>query len=331
MTALACSFEMGAAGLYTMQGYTFPNAGLSVTYRHKTLAGVGGDYSGQAYYGTMMFPSMGVTTERWLNFWLYPQGSGAATARFYRSGAVQASCWVGAQSSIWRGDFATLLATAPLAMSWGVKAHWINVQLLAQDANGLFEVWIDGVRRVYLDPPGDTQALATADWDQFSMATDGLNVFNVDDAFTTTAAEGRPTEMITQVVVPNANVSVTFAPSAGANWQCVNTVPFVTSPFNQTVVAGNEDVYGVAPPTAAFGYVQFLSVYAYVARDGTITQARIGVSSAAGGATAYMPYTALAAAGSWSIIQKIQTIDPFTGVAWTSAGLDDAQLHIQFN
>lgn len=333
MSRFAGSAESGNRTMYENMGMSGLSA-ISTTQVHKTLAGVGGAYSWQALYSNAIFPYI-TAGDRFLHFWMHAQNA-SASVRFYRNGAVQARVDIVVRPSLYRGDGDALLATSVVPINnLAGHAHWIAIELYAQDSpNGIMRLWVDGALNVEVTGV-DTQQLTTADWDQFGMATNGVYELHIDDVVTTTLAEGRLAEMITQVQMPSANgptIELTPVPAgAGTNWDRVNEIPASQTDYCEASAVAQEDIYETGNVVTSWLSVWCVSLWSWAARDGAIASARLSVSSSAGGAVVYGSAVALPASPSWGGLWMVQQTDPNGGGAWNDAGLNALRVGIEFN
>lgn len=335
-----CGFEAGELALYS-------NAGMSATYWvttadcHKTLTGAGGTYAAYVPGGhTMTLPSIGTTTGRFAHFYYKLLSNQYFQLSFYAPADPTPTNTINIAdsgvASVYRGNFATLLATAAVAIpGWaGGKAAWFAVENVAKDApNGVLTLWLDGVQYVTAPAGADTQGSGTVDWDRFSTYSQNyLSGGNFDDIIITDINTGRLGEWFLQRQVPDLDVACALAPTppgAGINYARVSEIPASQAQFNDATALLQEDVYGTSNPATAPITVLAVCAWAWCTRDGTITQARTGIEE--GGITAYRAYAALPVAGTWQTIWQIADLNPSTGLAWTPAEINNLRLHIQFN
>lgn len=334
-------FEAGSGTFYAnYQGISGTTGITSLAGEvHKTTSGEGGTYAmycgGNATAYTS--PDLG-TGEQWVNHW-FKLTAWNTSLIFYLAGTQQ--CLVhfsqntGGYVSIYRGYFVTLLATSATPVPNATDGHWWNVRAKVADAP-------DGVIAVYIDQPningstvpfvaatGDTQQGASPGWNQFNWTTGGTPMaIYVDDIIVSSEAEGAIGETYILGVVPASNVSVVLVPSAGANWQCVSTVPATTTgAYNKADALAEEDVYGISPIPP--GTVLGVGVWVYAARDGVISQIRTGLTI--GADTSYSAYCALPASPSWAATPtQFEMLTP-AGAAWTAADVAALNVRVQFN
>lgn len=125
------------------------------------------------------------------------------------------------------------------------------------------------------------------------------------------------------VLLPRANASVAWTPSAGQNWDCVNDEPTIsTADFVSSSTVGATDLYNFEPlpytPTAIQGAM--LSVRASKSDAGTRTVAPV-LNGTEG--TALDPSTA-----GLTFTQPADT-NPSGGAAWTKATIDAIQAGVR--
>lgn len=344
-------WEGGAAAWYTATaaawaGLTFGAFSTVAGNQHRTLAGQGGNWSMLAGWGYSCLPGTVPTTSRWLNHWMKPvtPGASAIAVQFARATVCQVNVrFLGNGTlELYRGS--TLLVSLPGAYNPNLN-HWLAVNVIAANAGGIIDVWLDGARVNGLSGPGfptftgDTQQDAVnADWDHFGWggniapSSAGVNSggnWYVDDVFVTDAVTGRITETYIIPIVPNGDsVPLTLTPNpVVAHYLNVDEIPANDADYNGTSVSGDQDFYDMTAPPAGSAVVA-VNFCARATRDGALTHGEVGITS--GATTVYSAAAVLPASPSFLDMQVISEADPDTGVAWTNAGVAAVKAGFRF-
>ena len=173
-------------------------------------------------------------SELYMRFGIYhntSSGSGAIIKFIDPAGTVQCTfVWdmTNAKIAAYRGDKATLLAE--WAGITSAEWHCIEIHLVVDDTNGVFEVKYDGT--LVIDYDGDTKASSTAGVRtiQFSPVSGAGNSYNLDDIAINDTSGSRNNSWIGRggIYVCKPNGVGTYSeltPSAGNNYECVDEVP----------------------------------------------------------------------------------------------------------
>jgi hypothetical protein len=207
---------------------------------------------------------------------------------------------------------------------------WLEIELLAQDAAGACNVYVNGSATAFVSFAGDTRNSTTTDgWDSVAFSYSNTNDNAYDDVIVTTNAEGRPNEVFCLGLAPNGNDVIQSTSSGGGagTYTNVDDLPFSSTDYN-IFTSGQQDTYDCAAlpwtPTLILG----AKVASFAAREGTIVSAQ-GVCKS-GGVTSLGSATGLGSAGSYVAIDTYYNTDPATAAAWVAAGIDAAKIGIKF-
>lgn len=325
----ATGFEAGNSAFYVAQGWQFTGASaVTTTNPHRSLAGEGGDY--ELYLNEYVKSPAFDSTARWLHFWLHHRdldgywGSWMGL-EFQRVGASQLTI-----------DFYTMRvqakrSTTVLATSNPHRKgdHWVAIELLAQDAAGILNVYFDGDTAPILTFTGDTKASTNTGWDRLLFYDYAMDV-DIDDLIITDNVTGRLGERVLAPIVPSSDVAIVLTPTPGpTSYTGIDERPPSTAEYNTATAALQEDIYGMSnlgfvPPT-----IDGLVVNAYGARDGAITQAELTVVS--GVTTSRSAVIALPGSGGYGAALDIWETDPNTGAAWLPAAVSAVNCGIRFS
>jgi len=227
---------------------------------------------------------------------------------------------------LYRGS--TLVATGSTVLVDG-NVYWISIDLLA-DNSGSCTVYLNGSSEVTFT--GDTQQHTAAGWDQFGFGLTGI--IGLLNSWKMYACDIIVTDVSTAILAEhsllstsvNGDDAVQFTRSSGtANYETVDEIPYSTTDYNESVVAGDQDTLETSPqPYAAASYTA-AQIAVYAGRDGALTGVQTVFKS---GVTTDTSSTAtLAGVGQYSeVVPKIWETDPNTGTAWTESGLNSAKI-----
>jgi hypothetical protein len=331
----ACSFEGGLLGLYTAAGFGGTWAIAAVAFKNGD--GDGGNYSAStASDPGCVTPVLG-TGNRYIHCNWHRTVASYAYWRIYRAGSVQTTGAINAAGfvELWRGT-GTLIATSVAAVPDATGTwHGMTTELLAQDAGGIFTIWIDDVQ--YVTFAGDTQETALSDWDQVSFCAS--NTAYYDDIMVCTLAEEEaivgvgnriPQQICTPALVPAADVSVAMTPSApGGNFAMIATIPAAVATWNAAIALLQEDVFSLTAPAYTIGTATAIGVWCYGGREGATTTVRTGITS--GASTSYRPYYTMPAIPALGACCQIETLDPASGLPFTGADVTALKVRVQYN
>jgi hypothetical protein len=337
MAIFSCGFEAGDLDYYTDLGWTFSgnNSDIVTTAGrvHQSFNGRGGNQAA-SFEDDLLSPVFGATG-RWFHFWVEGQTTLTAWAvEFRRAGSANFTVQFNPDGVILlRRGTAISTIVADGSFSFTVP-HWIEIELLSQDAAGICNVYVDGVLAASFT--GDTQNSGTAGWDQVFFSSNNINL-SVDDIIVTTAAEGQLGERFLPGLAPEGNDLInseaTSTGGAGSFSNVDEIPPDGDTSYNEFTVA-NRDRYTMENLGWTPADVHAVTLFGYAARDGTLTQFELlcATDTGGGGVTeAFGPIEGLASAGVYAPVQATFNVDPDTAVAWTPAGLDDLRAGGRFS
>lgn len=339
MAIFTTGFEVGDDSHYENDlGWTFTGTTTVVnTTVHDSLTSRGGSWALSVDDGvlTPFFGSGG----RWLHFWFDGVGD-TDTRTFYitfnnSGGTNQATVVLTPRGHLFlrRGGInGTFVAEGtPINPEVG---HWMAIEIVCEESpNGLCNIYVDDVLHLTVTNE-DLRNSAVDGWEQVHWNGTNLAMF-IDDIIVTTVSEGRLDEHFARLMIPDGNdVINSEATSTGGagDYTNVDEVPPDDGTTYNDFTVTNTDRY----TTANLGYtpasIHCVTVMAK-ARDGDglgTAQTVCATDSGGGGATEALgaAYTLSTAYEAW---QDVFNVDPDTASAWTSTGLDDLRIGINFS
>jgi len=230
----------------------------------------------------------------------------------------------GGKILIRRGN--TVLATSTLTLD-NTKGWWLEIEAVTQNSpDGLCQVYLDGVLWVSVSGV-DFLRTGNPGFDQVQWFGDD---HFVDDVVITSLAEGRLAEEYYGILQPITGNGTTtdMTPSAGTNWQNVAENLIDTTTYNQSVGAGDEDLYTTrlnAYVDSVYGVV----VHAVLGRQGQADDAGNNVQlSVRSGSTTGSSDTINLSPG-YSHNSEFFAENPDTASAWTESDLKDLSVGLK--
>ena len=213
-------------------------------------------------------------------------------------------------------------------------ALWVRVKP-ATGSTGICELWLNNVQILNVTAAVTSNGLSTT-----RTLTIGRPVFangNVwlDDIVLADSTSGfcsggtvpAPVKVET-ALVPTSDSTVAWTPSAGGgNFAQVDEIPMAATDYVSTTVSGTRDLYGVTDrPGGNTSAIQAVQATALAeCADPGVANLKVGIKvSASEVQSAASPLTSTA-----SHVSKIAEVDPNTGIAWTSSGVNAALLTIE--
>jgi hypothetical protein len=226
----------------------------------------------------------------------------------------------------------TVLATATgvlTATSW----NYLELRATIADAGGRATVRVNG--NTVIDFTGDTRnggTSASMDFVQLlSQATGGSNQYYVDDLYVLDATGPAPNNdflgdvRVVTLTPTGAGNTTGLTPSTGANWSCVDELPYSASDFVSASAAGAKDTYACADLPAGTAAVYGVQLGAIAKKTDAGTRSLKTVVRRAG--TDYSD-AGTALATSDSALLRLLSTDPSTGAAWTPANVNAMEIGV---
>ncbi len=239
--------------------------------------------------------------------------AGSSTLSLYRAGSV-------------------LLATSPAVLNAAVWNH-VEMQATINDTTGTCVVKVNGV--TVINYVGDTRNAGTStnidnvyfNRNQFDTYVDNVYICDHVDA---TATQGAPNndflgDVRCITLAPNgAGTSTQFTPSAGANYTCVDELPYSATDY-VTGSTTQRDTYATADLAA--GYTILATQQNVIARKSDAGALSVRSSVRSGGSF-YAGADEALAAGDLTF-RTIRGVDPATSALWTTANLNAAEFGVE--
>lgn len=234
--------------------------------------------------------------------------------------------------AIYRGDFAALLGTTAAFFTVG-NWTWLQVKLVIHDTAGSVEIR-DSSGGVIIAISGvDTRNAGTGYCDTVSLGqaagsgaqqTEYFDDWHVWDSTGSICNTWTNDTRIDHRLPSGAGNSAQFTPSAGANYAAVDDVTFNTADYVDSATAGHKDTYEFGDishsPPSIFGVV----LTAVAQKDDAGARALKLVARSGG--TDYAGASTTLNQGSYVRAVDVREVDPATGVAWTQAGYNAAEI-----
>lgn len=223
----------------------------------------------------------------------------------------------------------TVLATSAintLDANW----HYVECSVTIADTGGTVVVRVDGVQVVSFT--GDTKNAGTnstvdqVQFNIFSGAPLSIDDLYINDA-TGTSSNTFYGDIRVQPLVPiGAGTTTQLTPSTGANWDCVNEMPYSATDYVSGSTVGNKDTYATSDIAAGYS---ILSMKVKAIAKKTDTNTRSLKTVVRSGGTDYSDTTAQTLSTTDNNIASIRQVDPATGAAWTTAGVNAMEIGVE--
>lgn len=314
------------------------NTALSNWFSSTDMA-VRADLTGPFNYGRAMFTFL---TRRnlpanyatiWANFHFKQFGAASASDIFYwtDTGTKQVGVGLDTLNRVYVTVGGTTVATSSPNV-WALNAwYFLQLRVSIANAGGNIQVWLQGVK--IIDFTGDTQNTANAYVNQWNLTrnnnnTDLANLIIYDE--TGNAPNARTPETRIFADLPTgAGAATAWTPSAGSNWQNVDEQPNDgDTTYNSAAAAATDDLYGFPAATIPGGSVVYAVAHEYDLRKDDAGANEVDSLIRSGGTT-YAKGAANALTSSWQRFRAIWDTDPATGVAWTVANANAAQVGVR--
>ncbi len=342
-----CGFEEPDIATILARGWTITGTPIpTIAQRARTVGGFGGNQSLEILsteeISTPVFNAGTPTTSRWSFHRVYCVNAStyAVLQTFRLAGTdqytIELNTVTGTITHRRGGPAGTVIQVDPFAWMLG-RWYLIEVELDAANA-GSCTVYVDRSATAASTFTGDTQDLASAGWDQIRFAVNpGYGESYIDDVLVFDSADGRAANdwYCLPHVRPNAAGTATnlTSSSGSANYLNVDEAGApTTTDYNSATVLGQLDYYQHAglTPTDASDYLGIVPLmYSSVDNTGTILQARGVIQS--GASPANGTYQTVTGLFTYVLLDDFFDFDPATATAWTTAGIDAAEVGVQFN
>ncbi len=254
------------------------------------------------------------------------------------SGTVQLTlCLLGTGAlSLYRGNGSTgtLLGTSGTTPIVAASWYFIEVFNKIDPSTGTYDVRVNGVS-VLSGTGADTRSTANSSANGFNFGRNmhadlgnlaNLVEFRFDD-FYAIDDQGSVNNAVlgdcrTEMLVPTANVSAGFTPSAGSNFQCVDEIPLSATADYNAASAAAEDRFSTGGMASTPSSVKAISLVQFSLKTdaGTnTTRNRLTSSGTTGNGTTTAVPTSIGA------IRDVFELNPNGNVAWDATTANAAQ------
>lgn len=214
----------------------------------------------------------------------------------------------------------TLLASGNTVFNSGETRH-IEIAYAPLNSGGILTVRFGGVNE--LTYTGDTTAgLENITKIIFGTASSdyGVDMFLDDVVIDNTNWIGNT--YIQKGQVSGAGTTTQFTPSAGANYQCIDEIPYSDTDYNSSNTVGHIDTFPITAITGAIISVKSVQLEARIAYEGTPTHIQLGCRS--GGvnyfADDFLPIL------SFRKVSKILELNPDGNIEWTKSAVNAMEI-----
>lgn len=222
-----------------------------------------------------------------------------------------------------------VLVTSSVALSVGVWSY-IECKIKLANAGGTVELRIDGATVGTF--AGDTQAAATATWDEIGWGQTAVACAagTIDDLVVCDGSGAVNNSFVgdcrVEALYPTgAGTTTAWTPSAGANWSTVDENPATDdTDYNASSTATQVDTFAASDLTPAAGTVVGVQYVIQARKDDAGSRTVRPVVRTAG--ADYEVGADLAVPSSYGMLLTPQDVNPATGVAWSIAGVNGAEI-----
>lgn len=205
---------------------------------------------------------------------------------------------------------------------------YVEVSATLSDTVGVVTVRVNGVQAFTFT--GDTRNGGT-DTTFDTLLLGGMLSYGFDDVYicndTGTTNNDFLGDVRVQTLVPTGpGSSAALTPSTGANWSCVDELPYSATDFVSGSTVGNRDTYATADLPASVASIKAVQINTIAKK--TDAGARSLKTALRSGGTNYAgASTALSATD--SVVSTIRETNPATGAAWTVADVNAMEIGVE--
>lgn len=228
----------------------------------------------------------------------------------------------------------TTIATSAGGLANPGVWNYIEMSATIDDAAGRVIVRVNGA--IVIDFTGDTRnAGVSTNLDAiFLHAATGLSGATLyEDIVALNALGSAPAnDFIGDVRVltlppTGAGANTGLTPSTGANWSCVDELPFSATDFVSGSAAGVKDTYATTDLPAGITTVYGVQVAAVAKKTDAGTRSL--KTTVRSGGTDYSDAAGTALTTSDTTVLSMRSVDPATGVAWTPTGVNALEVGVE--
>jgi hypothetical protein len=206
----------------------------------------------------------------------------------------------------------------------------IEVRLLLDDSDGYAQVRVSETLVIDFGP-GDSKPGADTDIDRINLGTVGgsspndgarLDDFIIDDA----AWIGN--KRVYKIQINGVGSNAEWDPSTGANYACVDEIPYSDADFVSTNVVNEIDTYACSNLPGDATSAKGLMVIARAAEEGTATPQNVKIACLTGGEYHYGDDFA-PPSGSPAFFKKLWVVNPKTSADWLVSEINAVELGVK--
>lgn len=231
---------------------------------------------------------------------------------------------------LYRGDYATLLATSASSLILAGAWNYIELSATIADTGGACEVRCNGA--TVMSYSGDTRNAGTstnidAITLQSSIVGSGSLVCQWDDMYVCDATGAAPYntflgDVRIATLSPNGVGSSTgFTPSAGSNYQTVDELPYSAADYVSATASGTRDTYAMSDISGSYSVLAVQNNVIAKKTDAGGTALKPAIKS---GASVYYGSSKVLTSND-ATISDIRTTDPATSAAWTVTAVNSLE------
>lgn len=314
-------FESGSTDLWKSIGATIPGAADAATYGFIA----GGTYCADCASTSKIL--MKALTPRDEYYFAFKVRLAAAPALTFSGGATSLGMVIirpGQAVAAYRGGgryydnaFTSLVATGTSAQPSSGNIL-VEVWYKPHTDTGRFVVKVNGVTDI--DFTGRTA-------DSVVQVSGLVLSYGYFDDVVVDSAGWVGNTSVQAVTITGAGSTTQFTASAGANYTCVDEIPYADTDYVYTNTAGNADTYTVSDISAGTSSVKCVQVQARADYTGAATPVHLNLVVRSGG-TDY-PSADVAVTTAATSLCAVWVTDPATSSAWTATGVNSAEIGVK--
>lgn len=242
--------------------------------------------------------------------------------------------WTSNTVRLTRGDpnaGGTVLATSAGGV-WDNNWHYMEISATIADSGGTCIIHMDNTEVINFT--GDTKNGGTnSSLDTFASSVYSGNDFVLDDLYILDGTGSAPwndflgDSRIHTLVPTGAGSNTQLTPSTGANWSCVDELPYSTSDYVTSSTAGQKDTYATSDLPGTVGTVYGVQLNAIAKK--TDAGSRALKTTIRRGSTDYSDSTATNLASGDVTLSSLRTLDPSTSAQWTTTNVNAMEIGVE--
>lgn len=222
----------------------------------------------------------------------------------------------------------TTFGATPTTPNLGISAgvwYYIELDYLVNDTTGAYELRVNEVS--VASGTGDSRnGGASGTLDTLMVAQPNATAFDWDDYYEASGSTSFQGDVRVITSMPNADgASSAWTASAGADWQCVDEVPYNgDTDYISTAAATTDSTFGF-PSTGVTGTVVGVQTMAVARKDDAAARnlaLLVDTASLSVGASQVLGAT-------YVPVERTDLVDPGTGVAWAMADVNSGEYGVR--